>query len=161
MTDTENRNLNEQMEEDIIGTDTEESQIDEISEIRKEIAEAQEDDVEPEGTEDENQEGDWLQEFFQNTFITNFKRRRKYIEKYINGIFSFEVSDKKVKYIYDFTQQEPLIKDGSNIDVKIKTNEDTARALIRGRLNPQMALLSGAVSISGDIHKGIYFFNNF
>ena len=73
----------------------------------------------------------------------------------------FEIEDRKEKYLFDWSAEgiKSSRTEAAESDCKITLSEDNLLRIAWGDLNPQLAMLSDKVKVTGQLSLAIYVFN--
>jgi hypothetical protein len=80
------------------------------------------------------------------------------------GKIGVEVSGIKKNFLIDWTGDELVTSESDdldNVDCRIRISEDDLLEIARGKLNPQVAMLSHKIHVAGNLNFAMYFFNLF
>lgn len=81
----------------------------------------------------------------------------------LSGPIRFSILDRKQDFLIDWTGKDLSIQKDSKApaDCSIALSSDDLLSIARGRLNPQIAMLSHKVKVEGKMELAVYVFNLF
>lgn len=83
------------------------------------------------------------------------------LRRQLTGTVLVKLRDGREKYLFDWTKPEATVTrvEGDQADCSLALSEDNLMQIARGRLNPQIAMLSEKIVAGGNLGLAIYFFN--
>lgn len=104
---------------------------------------------------------------FQGELIELTESASPSLRSQLKGTIALCLQDGKHGYLFDWSSSEPrvsefpLAKDPPKADCTLHFDEKVALDIASGELNPQIAMLSDKIRVSGKHHLAVYFFNLF
>jgi putative sterol carrier protein len=89
-------------------------------------------------------------------------REQTKLRPYLTGKIQIDIIDKKQKYLFDWSSDVVSCQkneNGNTSDCSITLTEDNLLRIASGDLNPQLAMLSDKIKVSGKLNLAIYWFN--
>ena len=143
---------------------------DEIESARAELRESEDDEDEDEDPAEEDEPGDSESSVYYQRVIERIDgkpvSRMENLKTHLTGDIVLSVTDRKEGYHFTWKDEALKLtqwrdKAAKNPKCKIEITENDLEQILRGRLNPQVAMLSHKVNVSGDLSHAVYFFNLF
>lgn len=110
---------------------------------------------------DRNRRVDSAAELFEDDIFQRAQRDQAKLRPYLTGKVVFDIEDKKAKWIFDWSSDKLRVSkyDKEESDCVIQISEENLLKIAWGSLNPQLAMLSDKVKVSGKLSLAIYIFN--
>ncbi|MGA1191002.1 MAG: SCP2 sterol-binding domain-containing protein [Bdellovibrionota bacterium] len=143
----------------------EEEEDDEIDSALAELRESESEDDDEDEDEDEGDDSRYFHKVIEGLNGKKSERFQK-LQGLLNGAITLNVSDCSEGYTFSFRDNELSVehweKNPPNAGTcSIEVQERYLEQILRGRLNPQIAMLSHKVQVAGDAAQAVYFFNLF
>lgn len=112
-----------------------------------------------------NPRGGSVHELLTSVISNRAHRDQVKLRPYINGTVLFQLTDSKKNYIFDWSSEklraEPVTKpeEAAGAECTIRMNENVLSQIAAGDINPQIAMLSNKVNVSGKVAYAVYIFN--
>ena len=92
-------------------------------------------------------------------FVTNaYNACGDKLRTQLAGTIQMTLKDKGKKYFFD-GRTGKFLETASTTDCQIELNSRHLEDISQGDLNPQIAMLTEKISVSGDVSLAVYFFN--
>lgn len=99
------------------------------------------------------------------TVLANARRDHAKLRPYLTCKILFNITDSRKSYLFDWTAEELKSEELSSpaeenaADCTISLSDSTLSRIASGDINPQIAMLSNKVQISGKVTFAVYVFN--
>lgn len=89
------------------------------------------------------------------------QRANPRLRGHLTGIVVVNVRGSGKKYLFDWRNEAPVIQeaDSEAADCNISVSQDNLFRIASGELNPQIAMLSDKIHVTGNLAFAVYFFN--
>lgn len=154
------------------GTENEEDEAEEELVLKSTLNQPDVDDRYPERdvSEQEALQREYDEEEFQDDIVISDKLIEGIVEKAkaasdklkleLRGSVVLEIQDTKEAYCFDWSTKDfKFSKDTDKRDCTISLSQRYLYQIAKGRLNPQIAMLSDKVAVTGKASLAVYFFN--
>ena len=143
----------------------EEEEDDEIDSALAELRESEAEDENEDEDEDSGDDSRYFHKVIEGLNGKNSERFQK-LQSLLKGSITLNVSDCSEGYTFSFRDNELIVehweKNPPNTGTcSIDVQERYLEQILRGRLNPQIAMLSHKVQVAGEASQAVYFFNLF
>lgn len=143
----------------------EEEEDDEIDSALAELRESESEDDDEDEDEDTEDDSRYFHKVIESLNGKKSERFQK-LQGLLKGSITLNVSDCAEGYTFSFRDKELSVqhweKNPPNAGTcSIEVQERYLEQILRGRLNPQIAMLSHKVQVTGEAAQAVYFFNLF
>ena len=92
---------------------------------------------------------------------TRVARANERLRASLNGSVVVQIRDSGRRFLLDWRTDQPRVAEVQDLDAEcvINLSEDSLRRVVSGELNPQVAMLSDKIRVSGRVGLAIYYFN--